>query len=361
MIIVEHEALEELVKKMIQAVGSDEGEAIVVANNLVEANLMGHDSHGVGLAPRYMSHAVAGTLTPGAKITRITDNGVYLLLEGNMGYGQIIGRDAMNMGIDKVKDSGAAIVGLRNVHHLGRIGAWGEMCARAGFISIHYVNATGHKPYVAPYGGYEARYSTTPYCTAIPATEKTPMLVLDMATSRVAQGKVRVAHYAEKEMPMPDALVGPNGKLTTDPGVMFRDPMGALLSFGEHKGYGLALLCDILAGGLAGGGTARPELNTGETIRNNMLTIIIDPQQFNSGGSFGAEFDSLVEFVKSGQPAEGFDKIRVAGEPEQETMAERKLKGVPIDTNTWEEMEKLGCENGLLANDFKVGADSLVK
>ena len=103
MIIVEHEALEELVKKMIQAVGSDEGEAIVVANNLVEADLMGHDSHGVGLAPRYMSHAVMGTLTPGAEITRITDNGVYLLLEGNMGYGQIIGRDAMNMGIDKVK------------------------------------------------------------------------------------------------------------------------------------------------------------------------------------------------------------------------------------------------------------------
>ena len=92
-----------------------------------------------------------------------------------------------------------------------------------------------------------------------------------------------------------------------------------------------------------------------------MLTIIIDPQQFNSGGSFGAEFDSLVEFVKSGQPAEGFDKIRVAGEPEQETMAERKLKGVPIDTNTWEEMEKLGCENGMTANDFKVVADSMVK
>ena len=156
---------------------------------------------------------------------------------------------------------------------------------------------------------------------------------------------------------MPDALVGPNGKLTTDPGVMFRDPMGALLSFGEHKGYGLALLCDILAGGLAGGGTARPELNTGETIRNNMLTIIIDPEQFNSGGSFSAEFDSLVQFVKSGQPAEGFDKIRVAGEPEQETMTERKLNGVPIDTNTWEEMMKLGCENGLAPNDF----DSIAK
>ena len=352
MVIVGHEVLEYIVKKMIQAVGSEETEAIAVAKNLVEANLMGHDSHGVGLAPRYMGHAIAGTMNPGAEVSIVTDNGVYLLLEGNMGYGQTVGHDSMELGISKARESGAAIVGLRNVHHLGRIGAWGEMCARAGFISIHYVNATGHKPYVAPYGGYEARYSTNPYCAAIPATEKTPMMVLDMATSRVAQGKVRVAHYAEKEMPMPDALVGPNGKLTKDPGVIFREPMGAMLSFGEHKGYGLALLCDILAGGLAGGGTARPELNTGETIRNNMLTIIINPEQFESGVSFSEEFDSLVEFVKSGQPAEGFDKIRVAGEPEQEMMARRRAEGIPIDRNTWGEMIKLGCDNGISKSEF---------
>ena len=237
--IVEYKPLEKLVTKMIQASGSEFEEAETVALNLVEANLMGHDSHGVGLAPRYMQHALTGTMTPGADLSLVTDNGVYLLLDGNMGYGQTIGREAMNLGIDKAKRNGAAIVGLRNVHHLGRIGAWGELCAKSGFISIHYVNATGHKPYVAPYGGYEARYSTNPYCTAIPATEKTPMMVLDMATSRVAQGKVRVAHYSEKQLPMPDALVSPNGKLTSDPGVVFRDPMGALLSFGEHKGLSL--------------------------------------------------------------------------------------------------------------------------
>ena len=352
MINVGHEKLTNLVTKMIQSAGSERAEAVAVAENLVEANLMGHDSHGVGLAPRYMLHAVTGTMTPGAKASLITDNGVYLLLDGNMGYGQTIGREAMEIAINKVKKNGAAIVGLRNVHHLGRIGAWGEICAKAGFISIHYVNATGHKPYVAPYGGYEARYSTNPYCTALPATEKTPMMVLDMATSRVAQGKVRVAHYAEKQMPMPDALVGPNGKLTTDPGVVFREPMGALLAFGEHKGSGMAILCDLLAGGLPGGGTARPELNTGDTIRNNMLTIVIDPVQFNSGVPFADEFDSLVAYVKSGQPAEGHDKIRVAGEPEQETMAKRRASGIVIDDNTWAEMIKLGCESGMTQADF---------
>ena len=359
MIVVEYRALEVLVTKMIQAAGSEIEEAKAVALNLVEANLMGHDSHGVGLTPRYMLHALTGTMKPGAEVSVITDNGSYLLLDGNMGYGQIIGKKAMKFGVDKVKRNGIAIVGLRNVHHLGRIGAWGEICAEAGFISIHYVNATGHKPYVAPHGGYEARYSTNPYCTAIPATKKTPMMVLDMATSRVAQGKVRVAHYEEKQLLIPDALVGPNGKLTTDPGVMFREPMGALLPFGGHKGYGLALLCDLLAGGLLGGGTARPELNIGDTIRNNMLTIIIDANQFESGVSFESEFDSLVNYVKSGLPAEGHDKIRVAGEPEQESITKCKLDGIQIDEKTWVEMTKMGCDNGMKKADFEIPITNL--
>ena len=352
MVIVGHRALTDVVTNMMCAAGSDAGEARTVAENLVEANMMGHDSHGVGLAPRYMLHALAGTMTPGAKASVVTDDGVYLLVDGNMGYGQTIGAETMVLAIDKARRNGAAIVSLRNVHHLGRIGAWGEMCARAGYISIHYVNATGHKPYVAPYGGYEARYSTNPYCTAIPATQRTPMMVLDMATSRVAQGKVRVAHYAEQPMPMGDALVGPNGRPTTDPGVVFRDPMGAMLSFGQHKGYGLAVICDLLAGGLSGGGVASRERNSGETIRNNMLTIVLDPDRFASGGCFADEFDAFIAYVKSGQPAEGFDKIRVAGEPEQDSMARRKAEGIPVDDNTWAEMTRSGIENGMSQADF---------
>ena len=352
MILVGHEPLTDVVASMMRGAGSDEAEARTVARNLVEANLMGHDSHGVGLAPRYMAHALSGTMSPGAKATVVSDDGAYLLVEGNMGYGQTVGAQTMQLAIDKARRTGSAIVGLRNVHHLGRIGAWGELCARAGFVSIHYVNATGHKPYVAPWGGYEARYSTNPYCTAIPATGTTPMMVLDMATSRVAQGKVRVAHYSGTPLPMEDALVGPNGRPTSDPGVVFRDPMGAMLSFGQHKGYGLALVCDLLAGGLPGGGTARPERNTGDTIRNNMLTILIDPARFSSGVPFAEEFDSLIRYVKSGQPAEGFDRIRVPGDPERESMAARRRDGIPIDANTWAEMVKAGCENGMDQEDF---------
>ena len=129
----------------------------------------------------------------------------------------MIGQQAMELGLEKARAQGVAIVGLRNVHHLGRIGAWGEECARAGFISIHYVNGTGHGPLVATHGGYEARYSTNPFCTAIPATPDNPMIVVDFATSMIAQGKVRVAHYAGNPLPE-GVVVGPNGHATTAPG-----------------------------------------------------------------------------------------------------------------------------------------------
>ncbi|MFX4219709.1 MAG: Ldh family oxidoreductase [Thalassobaculum sp.] len=221
-ITIGHDRLTDIVTAMMEGAKSSREEARAIAENLVTANLMGHDSHGVGLAPRYMKHALGGTMNPGARPSVVTDNGAYLLLDGNMGYGQTVCREAMEMAIDRAKKTGVCIMGLRRTHHMGRIGAWGEMAAKAGLISIHYVNTTGHRPYVSPWGGYEAKYSTNPYCTAIPATDDHPMIVLDMATSRVAQGKVRVAYYAGKKTPA-DALVGPDGKPTDDPKVIFEE------------------------------------------------------------------------------------------------------------------------------------------
>lgn len=344
--LIQHDKLRDLVTKMMIAAKSDEAEARAVADNLVDANLMGHDSHGVGLAPRYMKNARAGEMTVGGRASVITENGPYLLVDGNMGYGQIVGPETMELGIARARDHGCAIVGLRNVHHLGRIGAWAEMCVEAGFISIHYVNATGHIPYVAPFGGYEARYSTNPYCTGIPASDKYPRIILDMATSRVAQGKVRVAHYKGVEM-MDEALVGADGKPTNDPSVIFNDPTGAMLSFGQHKGFGLAMLCEILAGGLTGGGASRPDKLDEDTIRNNMLTIIMDPNGFDTGAGFPSEIDRLQDWVRSSKAAEGHDKVRFAGDPERETMEKRKVDGIEIDDNTWAEMRDRSVEFGM--------------
>ncbi len=349
--VIASDKLTALIEAMCVQAGSDEGEARAVAENLVMANLMGHDSHGVGLIPRYVAHAADGRLTIDGHASVVTDAGAFLLLDGNMGYGQVVGPEAMAMGLAKAAEHGVAIVGLRNVHHLGRIGAWGELCAQAGFISIHYVNGLGHDPLVAPFGGYDARYSTNPYCTALPATPGQPPIVLDMATSRIAQGKARVAHHSGAGVPA-GALVGADGQPTNDPRVLFEEPAGAMLSFGEHKGYGLALICDILAGGLTGGGTARPERHQGNTIRNNMLTIIIDPAGFRQEIPFGAEIDQLVAWVKSSRTLAGTPEIMVPGDPERKSLRARRRDGIPIDDNTWAAITECGVELGLDRLDF---------
>jgi len=344
--LIQAEKLTAIVQAMCARAGSAPEEAAAVAENLVMANLMGHDSHGVGLIPRYIAHALDGRLTVGGRPTVITDQGAFLLLDGNMGYGQTVGAETMKLAIAKARQHGVAVVGLRNVHHLGRIGAWAELGAGAGFISIHFVNAHGHEPLVAPFGGYDARYSTNPFCTALPATPENPMLVLDMATSRVAQGKVRVAHM--KGVPVPEgALVGPDGLPTTDPGVMFSEPMGAILSFGEHKGYGLALLCEVLAGAMTGGGTARPEQHQQDTIRNHMLAILVDPAGFRQDLPFAGEIDRLTAWVKSSRLRPGVEEIMVPGDPERKSTAERRAEGIPVDDNTWAAIVECGLSLGL--------------
>jgi len=351
MITVAHDALEDMVAEMIGRAGSNPDEARQVAHNLVEANCMGHDSHGISLVAQYMRHAQTGTLTVNGHASLVSDNGVYLLLDGNMAYGQVTGAEAMRLGIDRARTAGAAIVGLRNTHHLGRIGAWGEMCAREGFISIHFVNVIGHRPLVAPWGGAEARYSTNPYCTAIPATDKTPMFVLDMATSRIALGKVRVAYNAGKEV-VEGALIDHDGKPTRNAAVMYEQPTGALQAFGQHKGYGLALLGEILGAALLGGPATDPKHEGKNTICNNMLTVIVDPNGFGADIPFASTIDSMLEYVTSARPAEGTEKILVPGEPERMTAAERKANGIPIDPGTWSVLVEAGVNAGIDRHRF---------
>ncbi len=343
----EAKGLVELTKTMCLRAGSEEAEAALVARHLVDANLMGHDSHGIGMLPIYVEELLDGRLAPGRHVTVVRDKGPFLVLDGNRGYGQVIGGEAMALGIAKAREHGLAVVALRNTHHLGRIGAWGEMCLEHGLISIHYVNVIGHRALVAPFGGSDSRFTTNPYCTAIPATDKTPPLVLDMATSRVAHGKVRVAHNAGLEV-ADGTLIDADGNPTRDPGVMFREPSGSMLAMGEHKGYGLALVCEILAGALTGGGTCLPEREHIATIINNMLSVIIDPAALTEVAEFQREVDAITAHVKASPPASGVEEVMVPGDPERKARAEREARGVPLSDGSWAEIvgaaEKLGIE-----------------
>jgi len=348
--IISADALLAVVAAVCRAGGSDADEVARVARHLVDANLMGHDSHGVGMIPAYVDSLRDGWLYPNRHVAVRVDGGAILQLDGQRGYGQVIGAEAMERGIAKAREHGVAVVALRNTHHLGRIGAWGEMCAGAGFVSIHYVNATVTRALVAPFGGSDARFTTDPYCTAIPATGSNPPIILDMATSRIAMGKVRVAHNKGVEVP-DDALIDSTGRATRDPGVMFRSPRGALRSMGEHKGYGLALICESLAGAFTGGGVFRIENQSETGIINNMLSVIIDPDAVGERGALEHEVTALLGWVKASPPRAGFDEVLLPGEPERRRRAERLAGGIGIDEQSWREIRTAALAAGLSEAD----------
>lgn len=307
-----------------------------VAARLVGANLCGHDSHGVGMVPKYVEGIQAGELHPSATPTVVTDRGPFLQMDGRQGFGQIVAEEAMKLTIERARQHGFALLALRNSYHIGRIGDWGEMAAEAGFISIHYVNVLSPNALVAPFGGSAARFATNPYCTAIPATDKTPMTVLDMATSTIAHGKARVAYLSGKKVPW-GSLIDAEGNETDDPTVMFEEPNGALTTFGQHKGFGLAMLGDLLGGSFSGGGAYLPERVVEGKIINNMLAILIDPDIFGGAQGFFGDLDAYTEWVKSSPPGPGRDGVMVPGDPERKARIDRAEK-IEIDSGTWAQL-----------------------
>ena len=253
------------------------------------------------------------------------------------------------MGIANVKKNGLCVVALKNAHHLGRIGGMGEQVAAAGFISMHYVNVVGHAPYVAPFGGAAGRMSTNPFCCAIPVKGKPP-IILDMATSTIALGKVRVAYNEGVEVPA-GCLVDYQGQATRDPSVMYSKPQGAMTHFAQHKGYGMAFICELLAGALVGNWTIQPGNPRPNTIINNMLTIIIDPERIGSRDAFEHEARAMIDYLKDTPPVEGVDGVLVAGEPEIAVKNERLANGIPVDDTTWEEIINTAQKVDLAADE----------
>ena len=317
-----------------------------VAQRLVTANLLGHDSHGVGMIPRYVEGIRINELDAGANAGIVQDNGAFILVDGRRGFGQIVAEQAMDHVIGRARRHKFALMSLRNSFHIGRVGDWAEMAASAGFISIHFVNVLSPSAHVAPFGGSDARFSTNPYCTAIPATENTPMTVLDMATSNIAHGKARVAYLSGKQAPE-NSLIDATGTPTTDPAVLFDDPLGALTTFGAHKGFGLAMLGDLLGGSLSGGGAFLPDRIRDGRIINNMLAILIDPDLFGGAGAFFDDVDAYTSWVKASPPAPGVATVMVPGDPERAARAQREKDGIPLDDGTWDQLVETARSVGL--------------
>jgi uncharacterized oxidoreductase len=337
MITIGHNELRGITRRVFEAAGSAAEEANIIADHMVEANLRGHDSHGVGLIPNYLDHLAGGTVFANRKGRVVSEDGSLVVYDGERAWGQIAAREAVMIGITKARETGVAVVALRNPHHIGRVGTYGEICAEAGLVSFHFVNVTDARPAVAPWRGTDARFSTNPVCIAMPGPEPERPIILDMATSVVAMGKVRVARNKGEQM-KPGILIDGEGRPTTDPGAMYRQPRGAVMTFGEHKGYALAFVCEMLAGALCGSGTMGPERQGAGTATNGMLTIVIDPSRLIDREWLRTEIAAMTQYITASPPARPDEPVLIPGDPERLTRAERLANGVPIDDETWREL-----------------------
>ena len=338
--IIDHVKLLALANRIVAAGGSSPAEADIVAGHLIEANLRGHDSHGVGMLVAYVRDLEGGTLKANQTPEIVSDTGTISVWDARAGYGQVVARQAVEWAIGAARTHGVAVNGLRNAHHIGRVGTYGEIAAAAGMVALHFVNVASGPPPVAPFRGREGRFLTNPVCIAIPGTDHNAPILLDFATSRVALGKVRVAHNAGKPM-MDGALLDHAGEPTTDPSVMYTEPRGVVLPFGEHKGSGLALVCELLAGAIVGSATVTSPTPPERGIINGMLSIVIDPAKLSTRDSMMAEIDAMVSWVKSAQPADPDLPVLIAGEPEQIARARRIADGIEIDDTTWAQLSAL--------------------
>jgi uncharacterized oxidoreductase len=252
------------------------------------------------------------------------------IVDGQRGFGQVTGETATRMGIAKAKAKGIAMIGLRNCGHLGRLGDWAEMAAEAGQVSLHFLNTSGAQR-VAPFGGSDRRLSTNPMAIGVPVAGGPPA-ILDITTSTVAEGKLMVA--MNKGDSVPDGwIVDKAGRPTTDPKDFYDG--GALLTIGAHKGSGLSILTDLLAGAVTTGRSSDPD----DTIlRNNMLSIYVDPSVYDREGVVLAEAHRFVEWVKASPPAKAGEPVLAPGDIERRTRAARLAGGVPLDDKTWQDL-----------------------
>ena len=349
---IDQKPLTQIATTILHKAGAELERAQAVAEHLVIANLKGHDSHGVGMIPSYVKSMMSDLIHPQNDALLTRDSGAVLSFDGNLGFGRVVGIQAMDQGIERAKSHGISCVALGNAAHLGRIGAFAEHCAEAGLISTHYVNVVGHDPMVVAYGGRDRRFITNPFCCAVPRTDGNHV-VLDMATTTVAAGKVRVAYM--KGEPVPEhSLVDRNGLETTDASVIFsKDGGGAMQPFGLHKGYGLMVMCELLGGALGGNFTMQPGNQRAGATLNNMLSVILDPSAVGDLAAYDAEVTAMIDYIYASKAAEGVEKVLIPGDPERQSLAARSTNGIDIDDNSWQDITNAANAAGLSTDDIK--------
>ena len=345
--LVNHKILEDFIFAVFSKTGSNNSEARCVASHLVLANLRGHDSHGVIRVPAYVDWLHKKMLHANQHVKIITRNESYAILDGNFGFGQVVGGEAVSLGISIAQQSGISVIALRNAGHLGCIGDFAIQAALAGLISIHFVKSPSLL--TAPFCGTDRRLSSNPIAIGIPGSLGRH-LVLDMATSTIAEGKIMVAKNEGVKLPR-HTILDEHGEPTEDPNDFYAGSLGAILPFGEHKGYCLSIMCDILAGALVGSHCSGKENLIAEKLVSGMLSIYIGPRNFVHKTDFSKEVEKLAEWVKSSPPKSAQESILMPGEKEEISKSGRLKKGIPLDETTINELIKTGRSVGVSFED----------
>jgi uncharacterized oxidoreductase len=333
--------LERLTTQIFAARGVPPDDAAWIATLLVRANLRGHDSHGVIRVPQYWESVKKGQVDPKTPITVTAESPALVRLDGGGGFGQVVGRRAMEMAIAKARAGGLSAASTSRTSHVGRLADYAEMAANAGLVGMLWANCV-HGLNVAPWGGAARRLGTNPHAVAIPGVSG-PAMVLDFATSVVAEGKMRVKRNRKQQAP-PGWFVDAAGRPATDPEIFYGEPPGALLTAGEHKGYGLSLAVEILGGILSGTGPAGPPPGV---FANGTLMICLDVERFLPLAEFHAQVGALFGWVKTAPLAQGAGEILIPGEPEARLEAERRAQGIPVEEQTWNQIEAAAAELGV--------------
>ena len=337
-------ALERLTQDIFVARGVPSEDAAFIAVMLVRANLRGHDSHGVIRVPQYVANLKAGTLNPRPSMRLVVDTPMIAVLEGDGGFGQVVARRGIALAIERARTHGLAAVALRGANHVGRLADYAETAAREGLIGLVWANARGGLN-VSPWGGAARRLGTNPHAVAIPGPNGSVAMSHDFATSVWAEGKLRVKFNRGEPAPAGIMLNG-RGEPSTDPREYYTEPPGSLLTAGGHKGYGLSLAVEILAGILSGAGAASGEKSV---FRNGTLIVCLDPARFMPAAEFHAQVAALGDWVRSAPLAAGSKEILIPGEPEARSERERRANGIPVDDATWKQIQEVAAEAGLHA------------
>lgn len=331
--------LQAFAEELFRGAGAPAAEASRVARSLVEANLAGHDSHGLIRIPQYIEAIHDGKLRPGAPFTVVKETAAVLVVDGGWGLGHVQAHRLVDRLIPRAQGLGLAAGTLKNCGHIGRLGEYAEDAAARRMALIATVNGHGFGRGVAPPGGIDSRIGTNPLCLGAP-TRGEP-IILDIGTSVCAEGKVRVCF--NKGQPVPEGwLLDAQGRPTTDPGVLYREPRGSILPLGgaqAYKGFGIGLLLDMFAGGLSGAKCSAP--GHPNLVANAVLFIVLDIAQFAGAEHFVQEVSALAEVVRSCPRAEGVSEIVLPGDPERRETARRRQHGIPLDDGTWSQLRKV--------------------